>query len=81
MIAYAPIPEIDPRLKKFLDDNPRLDLPIALYPLRPLPILIWATQAQDRYWPLVTGPPLIKGKNPRKDFLREVAAELIEMCA
>lgn len=80
MIAYAPIPEIDPRFKKFLEDYPRLDILIALYPLRPLAELIWASQAQDRYWPLVTGSPLIKGNNPKKDFLREVTSELIGMC-
>ena len=80
MIAYAPIPEIDPRFKKFLEDFPHLDILIALYPLRPLAELIWASQAQDRYWPLVTGNPLVKGKNPKKDFLREVTSELIGMC-
>jgi len=80
MIAYAPVPEIDARFKKFLEDFSRLDILIALYPFRPLPELIWASQAQDRYWPLVTGNPLIKGKNPKKDFLREVTSELIGMC-
>jgi len=80
MIAYAPIPEIDARFEKFLEDFPRLDILVALYPFRPLPELIWASHAQDRYWPLVTGNPLIKGKNPKKDFLREVTSELIGMC-
>lgn len=80
MIAYAPTPEIDARFKKFLEDYPRLDILIALYPLRPLAKLIWASQAQDHYWPLVTGEPLIKGKNPKKDLLQEVASELIRIC-
>ena len=80
MVAYAPVPEVDPRFGTFLESYPRLDSLIALYPLGPGVQLIWASQTQDRYWPLVSGVPLIKGINPKEDFLHEVASELIGMC-
>ncbi len=80
MIAYAPVPDIDPGMKQILNDYPRQDILIALYPQRHLPILIWAARAEARFWPLVTGEPLIRGSNPKRDFLHEVAAELIAMC-
>jgi len=88
LLAFAPTPGIDPRFQQFLDDHPRLDVLIAVFPLLhdrrshragPLAELIWASQVQHRYWPLVVGNPLING-NPYEDFLRELSSELIAMC-
>ena len=88
LIAFAPTPTIDSRFEQFLDDYNRTDILIAIFPLlrnggpsstRPLAELIWASDAQDRYWPLVTGDPLIK-ENLYESFRRELASQLIAMC-